>query len=111
MIFLPSIDIRAFEPHDKRHFEARFLDRGDDALGDHVAFHDPAENIHQNAFDLGVGGDDLERSATLSLVAPPPTSRKFAGSAAIKLDDVHRRHGKTGAIHHAADRAGERDII
>ena len=31
---------------------------------------------------------------TFSLFAPPPTSRKFAGSATRELDDVHCRHRK-----------------
>ena len=78
---LAELDVGAFEAHDQRHFEADFLDRGDHAFGDHVAFHDAAEDIDQNAFDLRVGGDDLEGGRDLFLVAPPPTSRKLAGSA------------------------------
>ncbi len=51
----------------------------------------------------------LKASVTFSFVAPPPTSRKFAG--ARQLDDVHRRHGEARAVHHAADLAIERDVV
>ena len=53
----------------------------------------------------------LNAAVTRSLVAPPPTSRKLAGAAAIELDDVHRRHGEAGAVHHAADLAVELDVV
>ena len=53
----------------------------------------------------------LNAAVTRSLVAPPPTSRKFAGDAAVELDDVHRRHGEAGAVHHAADIAVELDVV
>ena len=52
----------------------------------------------------------LKAAVTFSFVAPPPTSRKLAGLAAIELDDVHGRHGEAGAVHHAADIAVERDV-
>jgi len=57
--------------------------RGDDALGDHVAAHDAAEDIDQDALDLA-GSDRISLKAvvTRSFEAPPPTSRKFAGFAA-----------------------------
>ena len=53
----------------------------------------------------------LNAAVTFSLVAPPPTSRKFAGVLAIELDDVHGRHREAGAVDHAADRAVERDVV
>jgi len=31
-------------------------------------------------------------SVTWSTLAPPPTSRKLAGCAAVQLDEVHRAH-------------------
>ena len=52
----------------------------------------------------------LKAAVTFSFEAPPPTSRKFAGSLAVELDDVHRRHGQPGAVDHAADVAVERHI-
>ena len=59
---------------------------------------------------------ELERisskaAVTRSLVAPPPTSRKFAGCAAVQLDQVHGRHGKARAVHHAGDVTVEGDVV
>ena len=61
--------------------------------------------------DSWVGGDDLERLRHLIPGGAAADIEEIRGIAAVKLDNVHCRHGKTGAIDHAADRAGERDII
>jgi len=53
----------------------------------------------------------LNASDTRSLVAPPPTSRKLAGTTAVQVHDVHGAHGETGAVDHAADVAVERDVV
>jgi len=53
----------------------------------------------------------LNAVVTRSLVAPPPTVEEVRGRAAIELDEVHGRHRETGAVHHAADRAIELDVI
>ena len=53
----------------------------------------------------------LNAAVTCSLLAPPPTSRKFAGLAAVMLDDVHRGHGEAGAVDEAGDVAVELDVI
>ena len=53
----------------------------------------------------------LNASVTCSSVAPPPTSRKLAGFAAVKLDDVHGSHGEAGAIDEARYVAVEPDVI
>ena len=61
--------------------QSNLLHRGDDAFGDDVTTHDAAEDVHQNAFTPGSEVMILNASVTFSFVAPPPTSRKFAGSA------------------------------
>ena len=91
-------------------FETDFLDRGDDAFGDHVAFHDAAEDVDENAFDVRVGGDDLERGRHFLRRRAAADVEKIRRLRAIELDDVHGRHGEAGAVDHAADRAVERDI-
>ena len=48
---------------------------------------------------------------TCSALAPPPTSRKLAGTAARVLDDVHGGHRQARAVHHAADVAVELDVV
>ncbi len=79
--FLAEFDIGAFEAHDQRNLEADFLDRGDHAFGDDVAAHDAAEDVDQDAFDIRVGGDDLERRRDLLL-----------GGAAADVEEVGGLH-------------------
>jgi hypothetical protein len=67
----------------------------------------PPKMLTRMPSTLGSDSDDLEAAVTRSLVAPPPTSRKLAGLAAVELDDVHGRHGQAGAVDHAADIAVE----
>src|SRR5215475_15438960 len=46
---LALFHIGAFEPHDQRYLQADFLDGGDNALGDDIAFRDPAEDVDEDA--------------------------------------------------------------
>ena len=107
---LAELGIGAFEPHHQRHLQPDFLDRGDHALGDDVALHDAAEDVDQDAFDGRVLGDDLEGRRHLLLGGAAADIEEVRRLGAIELDDVHRRHGKAGAVDHAADIAVERDI-
>ncbi len=108
---LAEIDVGAFEAHDQRHLQAHLLDRGDDAFRDHVAAHDAAEDVDQDALHVGIGGDDLERRRHLVLGGAAADVEEVGGAFAVELDDVHRRHGEAGAVDHAADRAVERDVV
>lgn len=75
-------------------------------------FLDTPKMLTRMPFTFGIGGDDLERRRDgPSPPAPPPASRKFAGSMPVELDNVHGRHRQASAIDHAADRAVERDVI
>ena len=60
---------------------------------------------------MGIGGDDLEGFRHPVLGGAAADIEEIRRLGAIELDNVHRRHGKTGAIHHAADGAVERDIV
>ena len=71
----------------------------------------PPKMLTRMPFTFGSEVMILNAAVTFSLVAPPPTSRKFAGALAVELDDVHRRHGEAGAVDHAADGAVERDVV
>src|SRR3954466_9185325 len=44
---LTELDVRAFEPYDQRHLEPEIFGSRDHALGDHVAFHDAAEDVDE----------------------------------------------------------------
>jgi hypothetical protein len=61
-------------------------------------------------FTFGIGGDDLERGRDLFLGSAAADVEEVGRLGAIELDDVHGRHGKAGAVDHAADVAVERDI-
>src|SRR6185437_7332926 len=107
---LAEFDIRAFEAHHERHRKAHLLRGGDDAVRDDVAFHDAAEDVDENAFHMRIGDDDLEGRGDLFLAGAAADIEEVRRLAAVKLDDVHRRHGEARAIDHAADLAVELDV-
>src|SRR6056297_3978876 len=108
---LALLDIGAFETHHQRHLEADLFHRGDHALGDHITAHDTAEDVDEDALDLRVGGDDLERLGDLFLGRPAAHVEKVGRLCAVELDDVHGGHRQTRAVDHAADLAVEGDIV
>src|SRR5690606_12669639 len=64
----------------------------------------------EDALDLRVGGDDLEGRRDLVLAGAAADVAEVGRLLAVQLDDVHRRHGQTGAVDHAADVAVEGHI-
>jgi hypothetical protein len=108
---LAEFDIGAFEPHHQRHAKPDFAHRGDHAFGHNIATHDAAKDVDQYALHVRIGGDDLERSRDLLLGRAAADVEEIGGRRAVELDDVHGRHGKTGAVDHAADGAFKRDVV
>src|SRR5512138_2226408 len=51
--------VRAFEPHDDGNADANLLHRDHHALGDQVAAHDAAEDVHEDRAHLLVREDEL----------------------------------------------------
>src|SRR5579863_8991812 len=92
-----GLDIGTLEANHQRHLEADFLHRGHHAFSDDVAFHDAAEDVDQDTLHTEIGGDDLEGGRDLFLVGAAADVEKVRRRHAVKLDDVHRRHGKAGA--------------
>src|SRR5690606_8450061 len=70
-----------------------------------------AEDIHQNGFDVRIGQNQFERNRDLILVCAAAHIQKVGGFLTGQLDNVHRRHGETGAVDHAADIAVELDVV
>src|SRR5450432_720625 len=105
---LAELDVRAFEPHYERHLEPELLGRRDDALGDHVALHDAAEDVDEDAFDLRARQDHAEGLLHLFFGGAAAHVQKVRGRAAVVLNDVHGRHREAGAVHQATDVAVER---
>src|SRR6056297_3362237 len=109
--FLALFDIGAFQTHNQRYLQAHLFDGGNDAFGDHVAAHDATKDVDQNAFDLRIGGDDLERLGHFFLGGATAHVKEVGRFSAIELDDVHRGHSKARAVHHAADLAIQSDVV
>ena len=107
---LPLLHVGAFHAHHQRHLEPDLLRRLHDALGEHVAAQDAAEDVDEDGLHRGVGQDDLEGRLHLLGVGAAADVEEVGGLAAGGLDRVHRRHGEAGAVHHAADVAVERDV-
>ena len=110
-ISLPSSHVGALQPHHQRHRQLHLARRRHHALGDHVAAHDAAEDVDQDAFDVRVRQDDLERRGHPLLGGAAAHIEEVRRRRAIQLDDVHRRHRQSGAVHQAADVAVQRHVI
>ena len=108
---LAELDVGAFQPHHQRHVQVDLARRGDDAFGDHVAAHDAAEDVDQDALDVGILEDDLEGRGHALLGGAAADIEEVGGRGAIELDDVHGGHGEARAVHHAADLAVELDVV
>src|SRR5947209_5407509 len=80
--------IRALEPHHQWNGEPYLPHRGDYTLRDHVAFHDPAEDIDENTFHLRVSGNDLECGCHLLLPAAPADVETVCRCVAVDLHAV-----------------------
>src|SRR5690606_16740177 len=96
--------------HHQRHFQADFFHGGDDAFRDDVALHDAAEDVDQNALNLRVGRNDLERRRYLFGRGTATDVKEVGRLRAIQLDDIQRGHSQASAIDHAADFAIKRDV-
>src|SRR5262245_18158782 len=108
---LPTLGgVRALEAHHERHLETEVAGRGHDALGDQVAAHDAAENIHQDGADVRIAKDQLERLLHLLLVRPAAGVEEVRRTPAAERDHVERRHREARAVHHAADVAFQPDV-
>src|ERR1700693_6043216 len=71
----------------------------------------PPKMLTRMPFTLGSAVMIFNAAGTLSLLAAPADVEEIRRRHAVELDDVHRRHGKAGAVHHAADIAVEGDVV
>ena len=71
----------------------------------------PPKILISTAFTCGSESRMRKAFLICSALAPPPTSRKLAGTAAGVLDDVHGGHGEARAVHHAGDGAVQLDVV
>src|SRR5688572_26244698 len=106
----PLLGVRALEPHHERYAHAELGGRGHHALGDQVAAHDAAEDVHEDRAHLLVAQDQLEGFLHLVLVGAAAGVEEVRRPAAADGDHVERRHRKACAVDHAADVAVEPDV-
>src|SRR5262245_23257607 len=102
--------VRALETHHERHLQAEVAGCRHHALGDQVAAHDAAEDVHQDGADVRVAEDELERLLHLLLVRTPAGVEEVRRTPAAEGDHVESRHREARAVHHAADVAVEPDV-
>src|SRR5690606_16594481 len=57
---LALVLVGALHAHHERHLQAHGLGGGHHALGDHVAAHDAAEDVHEDRLQVGIAQHDLE---------------------------------------------------
>ena len=107
---LALLDVVAFEPDDERHFQAVSFTAATMPVAMTLQSMMPPKMFTRMPFTFGSAEMILNAAVTCSLLAPPPTSRKFAGPAEM-LDDVHRRHREARAVDEAGDAAVELDVI
>ena len=104
------IHVGAGESHHQRDFECEGFCGSNDASGDDVAAHDAAEDVDENALDIGVFKNDGKGGLDLFFVGPTADIQEICGLASVEFDDVHRGHGQTGTVDEAADVAVEFDV-
>src|SRR5690606_19031033 len=102
---------RPLQPDDQRNVQADLPRRRHHAFGDDVAAHDAPEDVDQDRLDVRVGEDDLECLDDAVGGRAAADVEEVRRLAAVELDDVHRRHGEAGAVHHAADVTVELDVV
>ena len=103
--------VSPLEPHDDRQAHTHLFDGRNDALGNDVAADDAAEDVDQNRTDPGIREDQLERRGDPLLGRAAADIQEIRRFAAVQLNQVHRGHGKAGAIDHARNIAVERHVV
>ena len=82
----------------------------DHAVRHHVRSRECAAEIDDQAFHAGIGQHQIERHLGLG-VGLAADFEEIRRPAAEMVDDVHRRHGQTGAVGENADIAVELDEL
>src|SRR5206468_3396092 len=105
------VGIRALEAHHHRHLHADVLDGIDHAVGDEVATDDAAEDVDENGAHLRIGENELKGSGHALTRRSTTDVEEIGRLAAVKLDEVHRRHRQPCPVDHASDVTVERYIV
>ncbi len=79
--------------------------------GQRVAAQNAAEDVDQHGLHARIGEQNAEGVLHLVGAGAAAHVQEIGGAAAGVLDDVHGRHGQAGAVHHAAHRAIQLDVV
>lgn len=109
--FAGFFHVGAFEADDDGDFEGDFFAGFYEGFGDDVALGDAAEDVDEDAFDVGVGEDDAEGFDGAFGGDGAAYVEEVGGLCAVEFDDVHGGHGEAGAVDEAADVSVEGDVI
>ena len=105
------LGVRAVESDDDRRPEVDSTQRFDDALRHFFTAGDAAEDVDEDALDLVVEVDDLERSGHHVGVGAAADVEEVRRRAPDLVDDVERAHREAGAVGDDADGAVEPDVL
>ena len=92
MMALPSVNVRTFEADNQWNLKADFFHSSYNAFGDHVTTHDATKDVDQDAFDVWIRGDDLERFGYFFFGRAATYVKEVCWLCAVQLDDVHCGH-------------------
>src|SRR5512133_1139025 len=104
------LDLAAVHADDDRQGAVDLAGRLNDAVGNHVAAHDAAEDVDKDPFDILILEDDPEGLGHLFAGRPAADVQEVGRLAAALLEHIQGSHGQSGAVDQAADRAGQLDV-
>lgn len=97
------LHVGALETSNDGNLEVERLDGVDQAVSDGIATNDTAENVDKDGGDLGIASNKLKSLLDSSRGSTATNIKEISRLTAVKLDDIHGGHGKTGAVNQAAD--------
>ena len=107
-----ELTVHALEAGDDGNRPSGGTARRRERLGDDVAPGDPSsDDVDEHHLDPRVLEDEPAGSHDPIAPGGRRNVEKVRGRSAVELEDVHRGHRETGAVHHAADVTIERDVV
>src|SRR6266852_4689882 len=100
---LALVDVGPFHSHDQWHAELDLARGVDDALRQHVAQHDAAEDVDEHRLDPRIGKQDAKRRGDLLRTRATADVEEVRRLGAVVLHDIHRGHREPRAVDHASD--------
>mmetsp|Transcript_3641 Transcript_3641/g.6109 ORF Transcript_3641/g.6109 Transcript_3641/m.6109 type:complete len:253 (-) Transcript_3641:629-1387(-) len=109
--FLTQLHIGPLQTNNDRNLEIQLTRCFNNTFGNNITFHDTPKDIHQHSLDFRIGRDDFKRRLDLRGRGTATDIQKVRGRAAVKGNNIHRRHGESGTIDHASNTPVEANVI